>query len=150
VELDKEKIHYFQKNRDQFLMVDHVTDLKTGSYAKGYKKLNKDLWFFKVHWPGDPNMPGFLQLESMTQLCALTILGYEKNRGKVVYLTGADKIKFYKKVIPPTKLVIKTKLISYKNGIGRGSGECYIEQNIVSKALFSFVFPEDIVRVKQF
>ena len=43
MELDKEKIHYFQKNRDQFLMVDHVTDLKTGSYAKGYKKLNKSM-----------------------------------------------------------------------------------------------------------
>jgi 3-hydroxyacyl-[acyl-carrier-protein] dehydratase len=150
MELSKKQILQYQKNSDPYLFIDYVTDLKLGSYAEGYKNLDINEWFFKVHWPGDPNMPGFLQLESMTQLCALTILGYEKNRGKVVYLTGADKIKFYKKVIPPTKLVIKTKLISYKNGIGRGSGECYIEQNIVSKALFSFVFPEDIVRVKQF
>ena len=24
-----------------------------------------DEWFFKVHWPGDPNMPGLLQIEAL-------------------------------------------------------------------------------------
>ena len=39
----------------------------------GYKVLREDEWFFKVHWPNDPNMPGMLQLEALTQLCALAI-----------------------------------------------------------------------------
>ena len=29
-------------------------------YIEGYKILKKNEWFFKVHWPGDPNMPCLL------------------------------------------------------------------------------------------
>jgi 3-hydroxymyristoyl/3-hydroxydecanoyl-(acyl carrier protein) dehydratase len=27
-----------------------------------------DEWFFKVHWPNDPNMPGMLQIEALVQM----------------------------------------------------------------------------------
>ena len=111
----------------------------------GYKMLNHDEWFFKVHWENNPNMPGFLQIEAMTQLCAMTILGEKKNNGKVVYLTSADKIKFYSKVLPGSKLVVKSYLDSYKRGMGVGRGECFVDSKKVSSAEFSFVFPEDLI-----
>jgi 3-hydroxyacyl-[acyl-carrier-protein] dehydratase len=34
-----------------------------GKYIEGYKILKKNEWFFKVHWPGDPNMPGMFKLK---------------------------------------------------------------------------------------
>ena len=37
MEWDKSKIHYYQKNRGQFLMIDYVTDIKVCSYAKGFR-----------------------------------------------------------------------------------------------------------------
>ena len=87
MELDKKKILEIQKNRDPYLFIDHVTDFELKKFAFGYKYLNNDDWFFKVHWENDPNMPGFLQIEAMTQLCAITVLGEKKHHGKVVYLT---------------------------------------------------------------
>ena len=57
MQLNKDKIHYYQKNRGDFLMIDYVTELEIGNFANGYKDLDENLWFFKIHWPGDPNMP---------------------------------------------------------------------------------------------
>ena len=64
----------------------------------------------------------------------------KKNNGKVVYLTSADKIKFYSKVLPGSKLVVKSYLDSYKRGMGVGRGECFVDSKKVSSAEFSFVF----------
>ena len=72
--LNKEKILFYQRNRDPFLMIDYATEVVPGKIANGYKNLNNDEWFFKVHWPEDPNMPGALQVEALTQMGALSIL----------------------------------------------------------------------------
>ena len=82
--------------------------------AKGYKDLKEDEWFFKVHWPNDPNMPGMLQIESLVQMCALAILTLPGNKGKVVYLTSANNLKFIKKIIPKTRLYLDTRIKSFK------------------------------------
>lgn len=74
MELDKKQICQYQQNRDPYLMIDHVTEVVPGKKADGYKDLKEDEWFFKVHWPKDPNMPGMLQIEALTQMSALSIL----------------------------------------------------------------------------
>ena len=45
-------------------MIDRVTDVEPGEYAKGYKHLTNNEWYFPIHFPGGPNMPGALQLET--------------------------------------------------------------------------------------
>jgi 3-hydroxyacyl-[acyl-carrier-protein] dehydratase len=150
MELNKFDILKIQKNREPYLFIEHITDFELKKFAFGYKNLKNDEWFFKVHWENDPNMPGFLQIEAMTQLCAITILAEKKNHGKVVYLTSADNIKFFSKVLPGDKLIIKTYLKSYKRGIGAGSGECYVRDKKVSSANFSFVFPDDMITINKF
>ena len=62
ISLSKEQILDYQQNRDPYLMIDCATEILPGESAKGYKDLSKDEWFFKVHWPNDPNMPGMLQI----------------------------------------------------------------------------------------
>ena len=92
--LDKKGILEYQQNRSPYLMIDFATEIIPGKSAKGYKDLNNDEWFFKVHWPKDPNMPGMLQVEALVQMCALSILCLPGNKGKVMYLTSANNLKF--------------------------------------------------------
>ena len=94
---DIKLIKEYQQNRDPYLLIDYATEVVPGVSAKGYKFLKKDEWFFKVHWPNDPNMPGMLQIESLVQMCALSILSLPGNKGKVCYLTSATNLKFLKK-----------------------------------------------------
>ena len=140
----KKEILQVQKNRDPYLMIDCATEIILGKSSKGYKYLDKKEWFFEVHWPQDPNMPGMLQLESMTQMASLIILGKKENHGKIMYLTSMDKIKFIKKVIPDTKLEIETELINWNRGIGKFSGKCIANKQIVSKAEFNLMLPDEL------
>ena len=82
--LDKKMICEYQQNRDPYLFIDYATEIVPGKSAKGYKVLNEDEWFFKVHWPNDPNMPGMLQIEALVQMSALSILTLPGNKGKII------------------------------------------------------------------
>ena len=144
IKLDKKQILEYQKNRPPFLMIDSATKIIPGKIAEGFKELSEKDWFFEVHWPGDPNMPGMLQIESLVQMCALSILSLPGNKGKVVYLTSANNVKFIKKIIPNSRLYIETKIISFKRGLAICEGIGLVQKEIVCKAAFSLILPEEI------
>ena len=141
--LDLIGIKEYQQNRHPYLMIDHVDEVVPGRKAKGYKDL-KDDWFFKVHWPNDPNMPGMLQIESLVQMCALSILTMPGNKGKVVYLTSANNLKFLKKIVPNSRLYIETKIKSFKRGLAICEGEGFIQKEMVCRADFTLILPDEI------
>ncbi len=142
--LDLKGIKEYQQNRAPYLLIDHATEVIPGVSAKGYKDLKEDEWFFKVHWPNDPNMPGMLQIESLVQMCALAILTLPGNKGKVVYLTSANNLKFIKKIIPKTRLYLDTRIKSFKRGIASCEGTGMVNETIVCKAEFNLIQPEEI------
>jgi|MGYP001444041996 3-hydroxyacyl-[acyl-carrier-protein] dehydratase len=144
MKLDKKKILEYQQNRSPYLMIDFVEKIVPGKSAIGYKDLKEDEWFFKVHWPGDPNMPGMLQIESLVQMCALSILCLPGNKGKVMYLTSANNLKFIKKILPGSRLYIETKVRSFKRGLAICEGVGLVEKKIVCKAEFNLILPEEI------
>ena len=144
MQLDKKKILEFQQNRSPYLMIDFAEDVVPGKSARGYKDLNNDEWFFKVHWADDPNMPGMLQIESLVQMCALSILCLPGNKGKVMYLTSATNLKFIKKIVPKCRLYIETKVRSFKRGLAVCEGIGLVEKKIVCKAEFNLILPEEI------
>ena len=148
LKLNKEEILYYQKNRDPFLMIDIATEIVPGKKANGYKYLKKDEWFFKVHWPEDPNMPGALQVEALTQMGALTILTLDGNQGKLIYVVAADKVKYKKKIIPEDELYIETQLISWKRGIGIIKAESFVDNKPACSGIFTLVLTEEFQKSK--
>ena len=147
--LNKEKILFYQRNRDPFLMIDYATEVVPGKIANGYKNLNNDEWFFKVHWPEDPNMPGALQVEALTQMGALSILTIDGNAGKLIYVVSADKVKYKKKIIPGDKLEISTKLMNWKRGIGVIHAESFVDNKPACSGQFTLVLTEEFQKSKQ-
>ena len=142
--LDKQGIYEYQQNREPYLLIDYASEIVPGVSAKGYKDLKNDEWFFKVHWPNDPNMPGMLQVEALVQMCALSILSLPGNKGKVVYLTSANNKKFIKKIIPNSRLYLETKIKSFKRGLAICEGVGLVEKNLVCKAEFNLILPDEI------
>jgi len=144
--LDKKGICEYQKNRDPYLLIDYATEIIPGKSAKGYKDLKDDEWFFKVHWPNDPNMPGMLQIEALVQMSALSILSLPGNKGKVMYLTSTNNVKFIKKITPNNRLFIETKIKSYKRGLAICEGVGLIQNKLACKAEFNLILPDEIKR----
>jgi len=148
LELDKKKIFEYQQNRDPYLMIDYATEVIPGESSKGYKDLKNNEWFFEVHWPEDPNMPGMLQVEAIVQMSSLAILTLPGNKGKLMYLTSANNLKFLKKIVPETRLYLDTKIKSFKRGIALIEGKGIVENEIVCKADFNLILPDEFSKFK--
>ena len=142
--LDKQGIYDYQQNREPYLLIDYASEIIPGVSSKGYKDLKNDEWFFKVHWPNDPNMPGMLQIEALVQMCALSILSLPGNKGKVVYLTSANNLKFIKKIIPNSRLYIETFVKSFKRGLAICEGIGFVEKEMVCKADFNLILLDEL------
>ena len=147
--LDKKNILEYQKNRDPYLMIDYATRVIPGKIAEGYKQLSDKEWFFDVHWPGDPNMPGMLQIEALTQMSALSILTLPGNKGKIMYLISAEKLVFKKKILPESRLYIRSKVKKYSRGIANFSAHGIVNDNLVCSAEISLILPDEINKYKK-
>ena len=141
MKLNKKQILKIQKNRDPYLLIDCATKVIPGLSIEGYKILKKNEWFFKVHWPGDPNMPGMLQVEAMVQMSSLIILTLPGMEGKTLYLVESNNIKFYKKVLPGDKLKIFSKLLSNNRGLFKFEALGYVKKDIACRATFTLILP---------
>ena len=139
MKLNRKQIIKIQKNRDPYLLIDYATKVVPGKSVEGYKILKKNEWFFKVHWEGDPNMPGMLQVEAMVQMSSLIIFTLPNMSGKILYLTNSNNIKFFKKIIPGDKLKIFSKLVSDKRGLYKFESEGYVKKKIACKAEFTLI-----------
>ena len=139
--LDLNGLHEYQQNRYPYLLIDVAEEVTPGKSAKGYKNLTINDWWFEVHFPGDPSMPGALQIEAMVQLGALMVTTLPGNKGKVVYLTSANNLKLIKKILPGDRLDIVTELLSWKRGIGKCTGAGFVSGNKVCSIDFNIIMP---------
>ena len=144
MKLSKKQIIKIQKNRDPYLLIDYATKVVPGKSVEGYKILKKNEWFFKVHWPGDPNMPGMLQVEAMVQMSSLIIFTLPNISEKTLYLADSNNIKFFKKIVPGDKLKIVSKLISNSRGLYKFESEGYVRKKIACRANFTLILPGSV------
>ncbi len=147
-QLNLDQIKEYQQNRHPYLFLDYVDKLVPGKISNGYKILSEDEWFFKVHWPGDPNMPGMLQVESLVQTSALALTTLPNNKGKLVYLISADKLRFIKKILPGSKLILNTEVKDFKRGIANVEGKAFVNNNLVCSANFKILMPDELKKYK--
>ena len=146
IKLNLIEILEYKHNRPPYLMIDCAEQIVPGKSYLGYKYFKDDEWFFKVHWKNDPNVPGMLQIEALTQMASLSILTLDGNNGKVMYLANANKLKFLKKITPNSKFVIETSVIRYKRGLAKFSASGKINNDLACSAEFTLIMPEELMK----
>jgi len=131
----------YQPNRYPFLMIDHVDAVVPGKYARGYKHLTLNEWYFPVHFPGGPNMPGALQLEALAQMLTVAITTLPGLRGKVTHALE-HTVRFRKEVLPGKTFVIQTEVLSWNRGICKGKGVATVDGEVACEASMLITIPE--------
>ena len=63
-----------QRNRHPLLFIDNVFDVNPGYSASAKEMLPYNEWFFPAHFDDEPNVPGFIQVESLVQTFLMTFL----------------------------------------------------------------------------
>ena len=135
------ELQKYQPNRYPFLMLDYVTEVIPGISAKGYKNLTNNEWYFPIHFPDGPNMPGALQLEALAQMLTVAITTLPGNKGKVTHALS-HTVRFRKEVLPGEKFVIETEVISWKRGIAKGKGVAYTNGEVACEADMLITIPD--------
>ena len=122
-------------HRYPFLLVDRVIELVAGERIHAIKNVTFNELFFQGHFPGQPVMPGVLQLEAMAQagaLLAFEISKFDPDQ-KVIYLMAFDKVKFRRVVTPGDRLDLHVELVRHKGPVFKLSGEARVDGKLASE-----------------
>jgi 3-hydroxyacyl-[acyl-carrier-protein] dehydratase len=146
--MDCMRVQEFQQNRYPYLFLDCVEEIRPGSHAKGYKNYTINEWFFPVHYPTMPNVPGMLQLEALSHLAILTFLTLPGNKGLITNSLRVDDVSFLRRVVPGNKFCMEAELNSWKRGIAKCSTRGFVDGQLVCKAKWIFTIPEILDKYK--
>ncbi len=135
------ELQAYQPNRYPFLMIDHVDEVLPGKYARGYKNLTMNEWYFPVHFPDGPNMPGALQLEALAQMLTVAVTTLPGLKGKVTHALQ-HTVRFRKEVLPGKKFEIDAQVISWNRGICKGRGIATVDGEVACEADMLITIPE--------
>lgn len=142
--IDSFEIQKFQQNRYPLLFIDYVEEAIAGKSAKGHKNFSFNEWYFPAHFEDEPNVPGFVQVEALTQMFLMSFLTLPGNEGmKTAFIKTTTEFK--EKIIPGDRLDIVSELHSYKRGLAKGCSIGYLRGKIACKAELIIAIP-DIMR----
>lgn len=130
--LDINKIHKILPHRYPFLLIDKIFHLDDEQVA-GVKNVTFNEPFFQGHFPGNPVMPGVLQIEAMAQIGGILVLNTVPDPENYwTYFLGVDDFKFRKMVIPGDTLVMRCELLQpIRRGFAKMRGSAYVGNNLV-------------------
>lgn len=136
--LDINEIMKIIPQREPFLMIDKVEELKPGESCIAYKNVCINEPHFRGHFPGNPIMPGVLIVEALAQTGAVAILSLPENKGKNALFGGIDKLRFKKQVVPGDVLKLEVKIIKQKGPVGVGDAIATVDGKIAVKGELTF------------
>ena len=137
--LDIRRILDTLPHRYPFIMLDRVVEFKSADELVALKNVTINEPYFQGHYPGNPVMPGVLQIEAMAQAAGVLMLRKISTEGKTALFMSCNNVKFRKAVRPGDQLVINVKMTKSRgNKIGVAEGECRVNGQVVSSAELMF------------
>ena len=121
-------------HRYPFLLVDKVIKL-TDTLIVGIKNVTINEYFFQGHFPGNPIMPGVLQIEALAQTGGLLCINAMPEGEYDTYFLKIDNCKFKQKVVPGDTLILKMEMTEpIRRGICVMKGSVYVGNKLCSEA----------------
>jgi 3-hydroxyacyl-[acyl-carrier-protein] dehydratase len=152
--MDKTQVMKFLPHRDPFLFIDGVKEIILPEGLKDHKgpltpqqliggkaicvfRVDESVKVLEGHFPGDPILPGVVQVEMMAQAASFLATNclekpIEESRLEV-QLLGVDSARFRKPVIPPMDLEIHATLNKVRGPIQMYDCEIYSNGDLISQ-----------------
>ena len=136
-------------HRPPFLLVDKILEL-SDTHIVGMKSITMNEPYFEGHFPGQPVMPGVLQIEAMAQAGGVLVLNSVPDpENYLTFFMKIENAKFKNPVVPGDTLVFKMELLSpIRRGICHMHAVAYSRGRITTEAeMMAQIVRKELVKV---
>ena len=136
--MDINRIMQVLPHRYPFIMIDKVVHLDD-QVVTAVKNVTMNEPFFQGHFPGNPVMPGVLQIEGLAQTGGILVMNTVPDPENYwQYFLGIENARFRKKVLPGDTIVYHCQLLApIKRGIAKMRGQAFVNGKVVCEAEMS-------------
>ncbi|MBI4931555.1 MAG: bifunctional UDP-3-O-[3-hydroxymyristoyl] N-acetylglucosamine deacetylase/3-hydroxyacyl-ACP dehydratase [Bacteroidetes bacterium] len=133
--LDINEITKILPHRPPFLLIDKILELSP-THVVGMKNVTMNEEFFRGHFPGNPVMPGVLQVEAMAQCGGVLVLKTVPDpENYLTYFLKIDNTRFKNKVMPGDTIIFVLHLLEpIRRGLCHMKGTAYVGDKIVMES----------------
>ena len=140
--LDRQAIEQIIPHREPFLLIDEITELEPGVRAVGRYLVPADAWYLRGHFPGNPIMPGVLQVEALAQVGAVCGLSHPDFAGKLALFAGIDGVRFKRIVRPGDVLDLTCEINRLRGPVGRADAVATVAGEPACRGTITFALTE--------
>jgi UDP-3-O-[3-hydroxymyristoyl] N-acetylglucosamine deacetylase / 3-hydroxyacyl-[acyl-carrier-protein] dehydratase len=136
--LDVNQIYKALPHTYPYKLVDRIFHLDETTVA-GIKNVTINEPYFQGHFPGNPVMPGVMQIEAMAQTGGILVLNTVPDPENYwTYFLSIESCRFRKMVVPGDTIIFKCELLApIKRGIAKMQGQAFVAGVLVCEAVMS-------------
>ncbi len=126
-------------HRYPFLLVDRIIEMDE-NHVVALKNVTVNEPFFIGHFPGEPVMPGVLQIEALAQAGGAMLFNRfppEARENKLVFFVAIDGVRFKKPVVPGDQLILRLEMIRFGGRIIKMKGEAMVDGEMACSGTFT-------------
>ena len=129
-------------HRFPMLLVDTVVESDGKNRIVGLKNVTFNDPFLQGHFPGDPIMPGVLQLEAMAQVAGILMNQLFGGHGRIAYFLAVDNARFRRVVRPGDQMRIEIDFLRARLGMSKVHGKVFVGDELASEADLMFGYQD--------
>lgn len=126
-------------HRYPFLLVDRLVHADDERF-ECLKNVSFNEPHFSGHFPDEPVMPGVLIIEALAQAAGLALGSLAGDHPGTGYLTGIERARFRRKVVPGDVLKLEGEFLQNRRGLVKVEARALVDGETAAEATLSFIY----------